>query len=97
MTTRRRELREEASYSESVKKLGGAENADEALEAILEALTLRPEGFDVVPGWEPIRLAKTIAAVQGGSEIPALRLWFRIVDETTVSLLHIETIPDGDS
>lgn len=94
MSTKRRVLREEKSFSDSAGKLGGSKRVDAALEAILDALTLRPEGFDLVPGWGSIRIAKTVTATQAGEEVPAVRLWFTIVDENVVSLLYVEKIED---
>jgi hypothetical protein len=96
MSTKFRELREEDAFTEAVKKLGGHEKIDDALECILEALSLRPEGFDLVPGWEPIRLAKTVAFTYEGEEIPALRVWFRIVSDELVSLMYVEAVPDSE-
>lgn len=68
---------------------------DSALESILESLRSRPEGWDMIPGHEPLRLAKTEPFFREGKHYPALRVWFHIVDETTVSLLFVERIPNG--
>jgi hypothetical protein len=97
MPTRKlRELREEQSFKESVELLGGSGKIDSALSSILEALSHRPEGFDLVPGWEPIRVAKTVAFSWEGEEVPPLRLWFVIHDEDTVCLLYVEPMPIED-
>lgn len=92
-----RTLREEQSYKDSVKQLGGAERIDIALESIIEALSNRPEGFDLIPDFEPIRIAKTDHVSRPGGDIPALRLWFVIASDTEVSLLYAEKIPDEQS
>lgn len=89
-----RSLIEEKSYAYSVAKLGGAYAVDLALSAIMDGLCNKPEGFDLVPGQEPIRIAKTDRIVrQNGSIIPGLRLWFVIENETTTRLLYVEEIP----
>ena len=87
---RGRGLREEHSFTQAVAKLGGAKLVDTALETIYEALRLHAEGFDEVPGWEPIRLAKTLSVDWPAGSVPALRIWFEIIDDNTVSLLHVE-------
>jgi hypothetical protein len=89
-----RTLREESTYAAAVEKLGGAQLVDGALEVIVEAISLRPEGFDEIPGWAPLRIAKTDRIERAGGAIPALRLWFRIEDESTVSLLYVEAIEE---
>lgn len=92
-----RSLREEQTFKDSVKQLGGAETVDVALSAIIDGLSNRPEGFDPVPGYGSLRIAKTIAITRvDGTVFPALRVWFSIHDETTVSLLYVEKIPDDE-
>lgn len=88
-----RTIREEKSFEDSVRQLGGSELVDEALSVICEALSCRPEGFDLIPGFEPIRIAKTDRVARPKGNIPALRVWFVISDDTTVSLLYAEEIP----
>lgn len=49
------------------------------------AISKRPEVYDVVDGTEDIRLLKTISG---------LGVWFRIIDNEKVELLHIEKLQD---
>ena len=88
---RRRSFIEEESFKEAVTELGGFRRIDEALDPIVEALSRRPEGFPVVPGWSPIRIAKTDRVVRGDHIIPAIRVWFLIVDDT-IRLLYVDEI-----
>lgn len=92
-----RKIIEEPSFERSAEALGGSELVDRALEAILDGLRLRPEGFDLVPGYHPLRIAKTkrVERRKGGN-IPPLRVWFVIADDGTVLLKYVETIPDPD-
>lgn len=87
-----RTLIEENSFQEAVKKLGGYKKIDKALTAFVGPLARRPEGFPLVPGTNE-RLAKTKAVFDGDEKIPALRLWFTIIDENTILLRWIEEIP----
>lgn len=59
-------------------------------------VNINPHGFDEVPGFPGIHIAKTKVIVDGNKIIPALTLWFRI-DEVSrvVTKLYIEmTDPD---
>lgn len=91
-----RNLRESASFTEAVEILGGAEVIDEALEPLVLAIAARPETFDIIPGFQSLRMAKTDPIAYGDFDIPPLRLTFRIVDDENVELLWIEPIPDED-
>lgn len=92
-STKQRTLVEEPSFSEAVKRLGGAEKIDPALDALIGALSRNPEGFETVPGFGPIRLAKT-DPIDHGEAVPGLRLWFAVKDSDHVHLLWIEAIPE---
>jgi hypothetical protein len=87
---------EEPSWSEAAEKLGGLQNVDAALDPIIEALALRPDGFPEVSRFSDIRLAKTDRIVRdGGIVVPALRVWFRYLSgDDTVYLLYAEEIPE---
>jgi hypothetical protein len=87
---------EEPSWTEAAEQFGGLQNVDAALEPILEALFLRPEGFPQVPGFPEFRLAKTDRIERDdGFVIPALRVWFRYkLTEDRVYLLFAEEVPE---
>ena len=61
-----------------------------ALRGLIWGIAENPEQFDLVPKFEPIRIAKTDPFGSGDSAVPQIRLWFRIRDEDTVDLLCIE-------
>lgn len=92
---KRRLLVEEDAFTASLNQLG-AERIDAALEILVAAISNRPDGFDVVPGFDSVRLAKIdrIPGLKPGDEdTPALRLWFRELDGERVALLAIEEAP----
>jgi hypothetical protein len=63
----------------------------------MEGLRLRAEGFDLVPGEEPMRVAKTKKVTRhGGRTIKPLRVYFHIGKDDKVHLLFVETMPDPD-
>lgn len=92
-----RRLEELPSFADSVQAIGDVKLIDTALAAVMDGLCNRPEGFDLVPGFDPIRIAKTDRIVRSDkSIIPAIRLWFVIESETTIKLLYVEEIPDDE-
>ena len=97
LQTSGRTIVEEQSFTDSVKLLGGTELVDIALSAIMDGLANRPEGFDLVPGYEPIRIAKTDRVSRPiVGDIPALRVWFLIPSETLVALLYVDKLPEEE-
>lgn len=92
-----RNIIEEQSYTDSVATLGGERLVDLALNAIMDGLCNKPEGFDLVPSHEPIRIAKTDRIERNcGSIIPALRLWFVIENDENIRLLYVEETPNEE-
>ena len=78
-------------------KFGGLVNVDAALDPIIEALSLNPAGFPLVPGFRDLRLAKTdrIERDDGSVLVPALRVWFSYRSgDDKVYLLYAEEIPE---
>lgn len=61
-----------------------------ALRGLIWGIAENPEQFDLVPQFEPIRIAKTDPFGSRDSAVPQIRLWFRIRDEETVDLLCVE-------
>lgn len=86
---RQRQLIESLSYTDGLAALGDTRVIDDALTALIWALSIKPEAFPVVPGMADIRLAKTDP--QMGTPIPRIRIWFRIdEDGQHVHLEHVE-------
>jgi len=70
---------------------------DENLAPILDALTLNPLGFPVVPGLNAVYLARTSLAVRQLELIPSYRVWFRVDEKARrVHLLFVEMAPPED-
>ena len=97
MPRKLRTLIEEDSFKVGVEKLGGARSVDEALAAVVDSLTLRPEAWPTIPRYGQMRLAKTDRVQrEEGYDIPALSVWFYIHDEGTVRLMYVEEREEGD-
>ena len=79
---------EEQSFADSVTKIGGSQIVDQSLSLIMNRLCNKPEQFDLIPGYEPIRIARTI--------MPVLRVWFVIVDDETIKLLYVDEVQDEE-
>ena len=84
-----RTLRESELFSDQLLTLGEPDRIDDALTGVYWALSTKPEVYDYV--FRDIRLLKTEPL--GG--LPALSVRFRIVDDNTVELLHIEPTENG--
>jgi hypothetical protein len=72
------EVFEEESYERAVAQLGTHEFFDEGLAPITYALNRDPTGFQKVPGFPDIHLAKAKLRFIGMEIVPSYRLWFRI-------------------
>lgn len=90
-----RQVREEDSYARSVDALGGAKRIDAALTAVMTGISYRPEGFPLV-GDTGLRIAKTVPIQFEQGTIPALRVYFEVIDENIVVLWWIEAAPVDD-
>lgn len=73
------------NYEQQCEQLGGYTRMEQVHAGIEWAISKRPEVYDVIDGTEDIRLLKTISG---------LGVWFRIIDDETVELLHIEKLQD---
>lgn len=90
---RLRTIVEAESYTKALGELSHDQRAiDLALGAILAAISQRPQVFAADERYEPaIRIAWSESFKRDdGLEVPALALRFRILDENTVELLHVE-------
>jgi hypothetical protein len=88
---------EEENWQRAIAQLGGARRVDRAIAPIIDALHRNPEGFDRVPGFSSLYLARTKLAIRQLEVIPSYRVWFRTdVAERTVYLLWIEIAPPED-
>jgi hypothetical protein len=85
------QIEDETTFGPSVLGCGGFELIDSALEIIEYGLHVNPYGFEEVPGFAGIRIAKTKLMVVSGNIVPALTLWFK-VDEVNriVTKLYVE-------
>ena len=87
------EVVESADYSRHRSDVGDCHRVDEALCGVITALSSRPKEYDLVEGMKDVRLAKTVRY----RDVPALAVWFRVVDtKEVVELLMIERLPDED-
>lgn len=87
-----RTLSEFDGFFEQLKTLGDIRYLDRVLSGVMWAISESAEDFDLVPGWQTLRIAK-FDVVQ---DMPPMRLYFRIKDENEVILYWIETI-DAES
>ena len=81
-----RTLIESAEYTAQLTALGNPERLDDVLCGVSWALSTNPEIYDIVRGFQDIRLLKT----DSFPGAPALRIWFRI-DENGQHV-HLEAI-----
>jgi hypothetical protein len=64
---------------------------DEALSVLTFMISKNPDEFEYVPGFSPIRMAKSDVFIKDSITVPRLRVWFRAVEENTIELMAIET------
>lgn len=84
-----RQLIESKEFTAQLTRIGEAQAVDEATSALTWGISKCAEDFDVVPGFESIRVAKTDAVQWGKRIIPRLVIFFRI-KSSHVDLLWIE-------
>lgn len=63
--------------------------------AVMTGLSFRPEGFPLVDD-TGLRVAKTVPVQFSEEAIPALRVYFNILDENVVVLWWVEALPVDD-
>jgi len=82
-----RTLTEFDGFFEQLQTLGDIRFLDRVLSGVTWAISECAEDFDLVPGWQTLRIVK-FDVVQ---DMPPMRLYFRIKDENEVILYWIET------
>lgn len=88
---------EEESYVRAVAQAGGFEYIDPIIAPIDYALYRNPLGFQKVPGYQDLYLAKTKLRILGSEVVPSYRLWFRVdLGARTVWKLWVEVAPPED-
>lgn len=85
-----RTLIESDVYQKQAKKIADIKFIDEAVRILCNSIAFSPEVFAFVTGFEKIQLAKTDTYLRSGVEVPALRLWFRQLNDNEIELLAIE-------
>jgi hypothetical protein len=91
----KRELSEHPNFRQQCAEIAGQYNADEhqiddVLNGLVWAMSTNAEGFRKVPG-----LDMRVGFAFGRHPIPALKVYFRIVDENSVELLWVEEDEGG--
>lgn len=87
-------IRETASYTDAIEKIGDVKAIDGALESVMWGLYTKPDEFPLVPGFMTVRLAKTSSVLRSdGTVVPGLQVRFRILPDKdeTVELLHVDS------
>ena len=85
-------LRESPAYTAQMATIGQVKHVDAALSVLTWAICESPEKFPFVPGFQPVRMAKTDKYLRDSVEIPPLRLWFKIENANVIELLSIEPV-----
>jgi len=85
-----RTLLESKAYQKQAEKIAKIEHIDEALRILCNSIAFSPEVFEFVPGFEGIQLAKTDLYTRNDVEVPALRVWFKQLNDDEIELLSIE-------
>ena len=84
-----RTIVEEAAFTDQLRALGDPKEFDEQLRGLMWLLCRNPEGFDPVPCFAPLRIAKT----ESGSRRPfSLRLLFEVAEDLSVHLIAIKKV-----
>ena len=90
-------LREDELFTAQLEALDSIKYLDEALEAIMWALSNNPEIYPIVPGTKRLRVAKTKSYERGIVTIPPLKIWFSVETDEIVLLRSIEQVKDWDT
>lgn len=95
MASVNRELSDHANFRHQCAEIADRYNTDErhiddVLNGLVWAMSTNAEGFRKVPG-----LDMRVGFAFGRNPIPALKVYFRIVDEHTVELLWVEEDEEG--
>ncbi len=90
MNGKLRTLIESDAYQKQSERIANIKFIDEAVRILCNSIAFSPEVFAFVTGFEKIQLAKTDAYSRSGVDIPALRLWFRQLNDNEIELLAIE-------
>lgn len=88
---RRRTLVEDELFTTQLADLGSIKHIDEALSVLFSSISAKPEAFDLVPGTNHLRVAKSNPYRRNPNSVPALKVWFSIEDDNTVRLRAITT------
>jgi len=64
---------------------------DEALSILTFLISKNPDEFDDIPGYSPIKMAKSDVFTKDGITVPRLRIWFRVIDKNIIELMAVET------
>jgi hypothetical protein len=81
-----RTLIESKEYVKAFTKIGDAERLDFALVGLTWAIATNPADFELVPGFQNIRLAKTDPV----KDVPRLIIWFSVLSPDEILLRYIE-------
>jgi hypothetical protein len=97
-----RTLIEDPAFTRQLEVLGDIRFADRILNGVTWGISTFAEEFEIVRGYQDLRIAKTDEFdTQDGAIVP-LRLYFKIIDEDEVLLYWVERadrpgLLDGDS
>jgi hypothetical protein len=89
-----RVLVEDGGFTSQLSILGNLPFVDEAIRGVTNAIANFAEAFDLVPGFDRLRIAKTDNFDTARGPLPPLRIYFHIMDENRVKLLWIERTDD---
>ena len=84
-----RTLVESELFKRQLESFDDVELMDDALNAITWVLARRPEACPIIPGTTGLRVIKTYRHGRGEKVIPALKVWFSIMDNSSVLLRAI--------
>jgi hypothetical protein len=85
-----RTLIEGPGFEAQLAVLGGTEFADRVLSGITWGIATYAEAFDLVPGFQDLRIAKTDEFEDANLTIVPLRIYFKILNADEVLLFWVE-------